>query len=116
MDLYCCQIDLKDDARALGFSQALDQWMAYLSERGAIGEWRLYRRKLGLASDIYRDFLLEIEVKDLAQLDDAFYSARSRSEEAERLYTQLHTMIEVGDFGLYRPFPDPERVERAALI
>jgi hypothetical protein len=117
MNLYHCMIDLKDDAKALAFAQALDQWMAHLKSQDVIGSWRLLRRKLNLASDAHRDFLLEVEVEDLAQLDRAFrLVGNEKDETVERLHRQVHLMIARTDFGLYRPFPDPERAERMGLI
>jgi hypothetical protein len=35
MNLYHCMIDLKDDAKALAFAQALGAWMDCLKGRGA---------------------------------------------------------------------------------
>jgi hypothetical protein len=37
-----------------------------------VGNCSLLRRKLNLASAAHRDFLLQIELSDLAQLDRAF--------------------------------------------
>jgi len=116
MNLYHIMIDLKDDARALVFAKALDDWLGYLRAQEMIGDWRLLRRKLNLASDKARDFLLEIEVKRLAQLDDAFRHVSRHSDDVERLYGQVHQMIARADFSLYRPFPDAERAERVGLL
>ena len=116
MNLYTCAIDLKDDAKALVFANALGEWMGYLQRRGTILNWRLMRRKLNLASDCHRDFLLEIEVEDLAQLDQAFRLTGTHDEEIETLYRNVNTLIAAAEFGLYRPYPDPERAERMALI
>ncbi len=116
MNLYCCQIDLKHDAKALAFSQALENWMTYLQEAGTIRSWRLVRRKLNLASDAFRDFILEVEVEDLSQLDQAFRLSGKPDDDVARLHRAVHDLIGVAEFGLYRPFPDPERTERMALI
>lgn len=116
MNLYTCQIDLKHDAKALAFAQALTLWMDHLKAAGTIGDWRLLRRKLNLAADRCRDFLLEIEVEDLAQLDRAFRLSGSHDEEVAALHRAVHDLVATADFGLYRPFPDPERSERMALI
>ncbi len=116
MNIYHCMIDLKSDARALGFAAALDAWMTLLRDEGRIGGWRLLRRKLNLADDGCADFLLEIEVEDLAQLDAAFRFLGRGGDEPARRYDQMHQHIARVEFGLYRPFPDPERVERLALI
>ncbi len=116
MNLYHCFIGLKEGAKALAFAAALDNWMEFLKSQGAILNWRLLRRKLNLAADTHRDFLLEIEVTDLAMLDEAFRLVSRRSDTVDRLYSQVTPMIEQVEYGLYRPFPDPERVERAALL
>ncbi len=116
MNLYHCMIDLANDAQALNFAQAVDDWMSHLRGRGLIGDWRLMRRKLNLASDAHRDFLLEIELDGLRQLEDLFRHACSPSDEVDRLYSRVHGMIGQVEFGLYRPYPDPERVERAAIL
>lgn len=116
MNLYHCNLDLKDDAKAVAFAAALTAWMSHLEENGVITSWRLCRRKLGFGAPKARDFLLEIEVEDLSQLDQAFRLTGTGDETVERLYTTVHQMIGHVDTSLYRPFPDPERAERMALI
>lgn len=116
MNLYHCFIDLKQDAKALAFAAALENWMEFHKAKGTIQTWRLLRLKLNLASDCHRDFLLEIEVRDLGQLDEAFRLVSSRSDQVDALYSQITPMIDRVEYGLYRPFPDPERAERVALL
>ncbi|MEL7154950.1 MAG: DUF6614 family protein [Pseudomonadota bacterium] len=116
MNLYHVMLDLKDDAKALAFSHALDQWLSYLQTQGKIGPWRLLRRKLNLASDVARDFLLEIEVERLSQLDEAFQHVSTHSDEVEALYYPVHKMIHSASYSLYRPFPDEDRAERVAIL
>lgn len=116
MNVYCCMITLKDSAKALLFAKALDEWMAHLSAAGTISGWRLMRRKLNLAADCYRDFSLEIEVRDLTQLDEAFRLTGSHDDEVAQLHRAVHDLIETADFALYRPYPDAERAERMALL
>ncbi|MGX0975393.1 hypothetical protein ACSSVY_001095 [Roseovarius sp. MBR-51] len=116
MNLYCCMIDLKQDAKALGFAAALEAWMTHLHTHGSIGRWRLCRRKLNLAADAYGDFLLEIEVTDLAQLDRAFRLTGAQDETTTVLHERVHAQIAQARFALYRPFPDAERAERMSLV
>ena len=116
MNLYHVMIDLKDDAKALSFAKALEDWMTYLQGNGLIENWSLMRRKLNLAADSARDFLLEVEVKDLAQLDQAFGHTSAHSDDVEALYYPVNRMIAAADYALYRPFPDSERAERVALL
>ena len=116
MNLYSCSIDLKDDAKALSFANAVENWMSHLKAEGVIENWRLLRRKLNLASDCHRDFLLEIELRDLTQLDQAFHMLGRQDDQVAGLYRAVNTLIAEARFALYRPFPDPERAERMALV
>ena len=116
MNLYHCQIDIHHDAKALAFAEAVEQWMEYLKGRKSIKSWRLLRQKLNLASDTHRDFLLEIEFENMGQLDQAFRILGEHDEKVARLYANVKTLISHSDLGLYRPYPDPERAERMALI
>lgn len=116
MNLYHCSIDLRDTSKALAFASAIEAWMDHLKVNGKIQSWRLCRRKLGFGAPQARDFLLEIEVENMTQLDEAFRFMGSSNAGVERLYTTVHQMIGDVDVALYRPFPDPERAERMALI
>lgn len=116
MNLYHCMIDLKNDAQALNFALAVEDWMEHLKTHGKIHRWQLLRRKLNLASDAHRDFILAVEVSGLDQLEALFRHVCSTSDEVERLHSRVHGMIDRVEFGLYRLYPDPERVERAAIL
>nr|WP_216654728.1 DUF6614 family protein [Pseudogemmobacter hezensis] len=116
VNLYHCLIELRPEARALSFAAAVAAWMEHLRNKGLVSEWRLLRRKLGLASGAHTDFLLEIELPGLAGLDNAFAGLAATDEEALRRYDQMHGMIAHADVGLYRPWPDPAQRERIALI
>jgi hypothetical protein len=71
---------------------------------------------MGLASGHHTDFLLEIEVDGLTQLEEAFAALSRADDEDERRYQILHQMIGRAEIGLYRPYPDPSQRERIALI
>ena len=116
VNYYTCGIDLKDDAKAVAFAVAVEAWMALLQSQGKIEGWRLCRRKLGFGAPRARDFQLEVAVMNMTQLDHAFRFTASGHDGVERLYTTVHQMVGEVDVALYRPFPDPERAERMALI
>ncbi|MCC6002340.1 MAG: hypothetical protein JJU19_15995 [Pararhodobacter sp.] len=116
MTSYLCLIDLKSDARALAFAAALDAWLTLLRDDGRIQEWRLMRRKLNLAGDDFGDFLLEITVQDMAQLDAAFRYLGRADDDSRQRYDRMNQHIARVRYALYRPFPDPERVERLTLV
>jgi hypothetical protein len=116
MNLYHCMIELRGDAKALAFAAACEGWLSRLQSRGQIRGWRLLRRKMGLASGAHTDFLLEIEVDGLTQLEEAFSALAQAGDEDERRYQLLHQMIGRAEIGLYRPYPDRSQRERIALI
>lgn len=116
MTSYLCMIDLKSDARALAFAAALEGWLTLLRDEGRVEDWRLMRRKLNLAGDDFSDFLLEVKVRDLAQLDAAFRYLGRADEDARVRYDRMNQHIARVRYALFRDFPDPERVERLTLI
>ncbi len=116
MNLYHCMIELRSSERALAFATAAKAWLDQLKADGMIEEWRLFRRKFGLASGTHTDFILEIEVQDLVQLEDTFRALSHAGDENARRYDQMHNMIASAEVGLYRLYPDPEQRERIALI
>ena len=116
MNQYICMIDLKPNAHPLAFARAAEQWFEGLKTAGRISGWTLLRRKLRLAGPGYGDFIVIVEVVDLAQLDLAFTHLADGDHDAARDYDQIHGMIDTVDVGLYRPYPDDAQVERLALI
>ncbi|WP_298256049.1 DUF6614 family protein [uncultured Litoreibacter sp.] len=117
MNMYHCMIELRSGAKALSFAAAAEDWLNGLKQRQLIENWRLHRRKFGLASGRHSDFILEIEVLGMSQLDQAFLTlGKSVDDDDEQRYIRFHDMIETADIGLYRPYPDPDQRERIALI
>jgi len=116
MHIVHCLIELHNDARALAFAAAAEQWLSHLQDRGLIAGWRLMRRTLGLAAGAHTDFILEITLKDFAALDDIFTRLAAADDESVRRSDLMHQQIARADSGLYRSFPDPHGCERIALI
>ena len=116
MNVYHCLIELRTEARALSFAHAVGLWLDHLVKLELVTGWRLMRRKFGLASGRHTDFVLEIEIKGMAALDDAFTVLADADADAVQLYEKMHAMIESAEIGLYRPYPDPAQRERIALI
>lgn len=116
MNVYHCLIELRTEARALSFAHSVGLWLDHLTKLELVCGWRLMRRKFGLASGRHTDFVLEIEIKGLAALDDAFTALADADADAVQLYEKVHSMIESAEIGLYRPYPDPTQRERIALI
>ena len=93
----------------IAFSENASKYLAHLRAKGMIESWRITRRKLGLAPSEFGEFHLMIEIKDLAQLDQAFDHVAERSEPTEGIHFGLNSLVQNVRFALYRDFPDPQR-------
>ncbi len=91
------------------FADDLRRFMEYLKGQGKIESWRLMRRKLGLGPKELGEFHVMIELRDLAQLDEAFSMAATRSGDTEAMHFDVNSRIESVTFALFRDFPDPVR-------
>lgn len=109
MNIYHGFFDLAEGVGDAEFARHLAAYMDHLKAGGKIEDWRLTRRKLGLAPAPLRDFHLMIEVKDLAQLDDAFVEVSSRAGVVEDVHHAVNSRVRNAFFALYRDFPDDTR-------
>lgn len=112
MDLYEIWVDLAPGVRDREFVEAIRGWLEFLQERGEIEGYRLTRRKFGFGPAGLGEWHVSIEFKNLAQADEAFYTAASRHPEVEALHAEVYSRVTNYKSGLYRDFPDrlPERV------
>ncbi|TAH35562.1 MAG: hypothetical protein EYC70_12965 [Planctomycetota bacterium] len=111
MDHYHIWVNLADSHADLEFARAVAGWLGHLRERGLIEGWRLSRRKLGFGPAELGEFHLEIETRDLAQLENAFQLAAARAGEGERLHAEVYSRVADFRAALYRDFPDAVRRE-----
>ncbi len=109
MDIYHIWCDLQPGVGDLDFSGKADAWLGHLRADGLIEGWRLTRRKLGLSPTGMGEFHIMIEVRNLAQLEDAFQRAAGRAEPAEGFHFGVNSLVRNAVFALYRDFPDPVR-------
>ena len=109
MDAYIISFDLKDSRNDLKLCEALEAYLGALRDEGMIESFRLLRCKLGFNVDGLGEFMLQIETKNLAQLEDAFQRVAPRSEPIEPLHAAVYSLIRDPKFALYRDFPDPGR-------
>jgi hypothetical protein len=109
VDIYHIWFNLKPGTGDTELADRLGAYLGHLKEQGLIVGWRLTRRKLGLAPRELGDFHAMIEIRDLAQLDQAFARVASRGEPVEGLHFAVNSMVSDAVFALYRDFPDPVR-------
>jgi hypothetical protein len=109
VDIYHVWCDLKPGVADITFAGQVAAYMDHLKNEGLIAGWRLTRRKLGLGAQGLGEFHVMMEVRDLAQLDDAFRHVASRREPVEGLHFGVNGLVRNTSFALYRDFPDPVR-------
>jgi hypothetical protein len=109
MDIYHAWCNLKPGQSDLAFADRVGSYLGHLKQQGLIAGWRLTRRKLGLAPPELSDFHIMIEVKDLAQLEQAFQRVGTRQDPVEGLHFAVNSMVSDARFALYRDFPDALR-------
>lgn len=108
MDIYHIWCDLKPGVMDTDFSDAVTAFLEDMKSRSALEHWRMTRRKLGLGGP--GEFHLMLEFNSLAQLDEAFGHAASRSDPVESLHVAVNSLVTNISFALYRDFPDEVRV------
>jgi hypothetical protein len=109
VDHYHIFCDLKPGVSDVDFAERTAKYMAHLQALGLIAAYRLTRRKLGLGIRELGEFHIDIEVKDLAQLERAFEHVAGRREPVEGLHVDVNSLVQNARFALYRDFPDPFR-------
>jgi hypothetical protein len=109
MNIYHIWCDLKPGVSDLTFTENLGRYLGHLREQGLIEEFRLTRRKLGLAPAALGEFHVMVETRDLAQLDAAFDHVAGRREPVEGFHFGVNSLVTNATFALYRDFPDPVR-------
>jgi hypothetical protein len=109
LDIYHAWCDLKPGVSDIAFAENVATYMGHLKQQDLIASWRLTRRKLGLGAPGLGEFHLMIEVRDLAQLEQAFRRVATRSEPAEGFHFGVNSLVRNAVFALYRDFPDPFR-------
>lgn len=109
MNLYHIWCDLKPGVSDLTFTENVSRYLGHLKEQGLIEEYRLTRRKLGLAPAALGEFHIMIEVHDLAQLDTAFDHVAARREPVEGFHFGVNSLVTNATFALSRDFPDSVR-------
>jgi hypothetical protein len=100
---------LKPGERDVPFVERLHHYLGHLVQEQKIVRYRVTRRKLGFGPPNLGDFHVAIEVKGLAQLDEAFAHVARRSGVVEGFHAAINQHVTNLAFALYRDFPDSVR-------
>jgi hypothetical protein len=109
LDLYHIWCNLRPGVSDVDFADAVSDYLGRLCHDGSIEGFRLARRKLGLGPDRLGEFHVVIEIRNLAQLDEAFLDVSRRSGPIESLHAAVNQSAQDLTFALYRDFPDAHR-------
>jgi hypothetical protein len=109
MDHYYAFFDAKPGVRDMVLCDAITAYMEYLKTNGLIEGWTLTRRKFGFGPAGLGEYHLDMQTRDLAQLDSAFRHVARRTEPAESVHFALNSQVANVAFALYRDFPDSIR-------
>lgn len=109
MNHYHIWANLKDISRDLEFCTSVKAYLGHLKQLDLINGFSIARRKFGFGPPELGEFHIEIEVRDLSQLDSAFRIVATRSGEIEKLHHAVYSAVSEFKSALYRDYPDPER-------
>ena len=112
MQYYQMWCNLADSHRDVEFSKNVRAYLGHLQEKGKLEGFRITRRKLGFGPTELGEFNITVWTRDMAQLDQAFSQVAARDGQTEQLHRAVYSMVTDFRAGLYRDFPDPERVEK----
>jgi hypothetical protein len=109
VDVYQIWCNLKPGVRDNEFVEAVSNYLDRLRDDGRLASYRVLRAKLGLRPAELREFLIQLEFRELAQLDAAFAHVAARADPIEGLHHAVNSKVQNVMFALYRDFPDPVR-------
>lgn len=113
MQFYQMWCNLRDSHRDLEFCRNVNAYLGHLQAAGRIEGFRITRRKFGFGPDALGEFNVTVWTRDLTQLDEAFSMVAPRTGETERLHAAVYSMVTDFKSGLFRDYPDPERLAAA---
>lgn len=108
MDIYTIYADHNENTDAHTFVQLMSKFMDKMVEMGRMESYRITRMKLGFRSMDLPEFRIDMEFKNMQQLDDAMTSVIRNEESIETEHVGFNHLVDVETIQhfLYRDFPD----------
>ena len=108
MDIYTIYADHNEDTDAHNFVKLMNKFLNKMVDLGRIETFRITRMKLGFRSMDLPEFRIDMEFKNLQQLDDAMTSVIRNEENIEGEHIGFNHLVDVETIQhfLYRDFPD----------
>ena len=108
MDIYTIYADHTNDSNAKDFTTKMKKFLDKMVKMNRIENYRLTRCKLGFRSMNLPEFRIDMEFKNMQQLDDAMSSVISNEENIEDEHVGFNHLVDVNTIQhfLYRDYPD----------
>ena len=108
MDVYTIYADHNKKIDAIEFCRLMRKFLDKMQDMGRIESYRITRMKLGFRSMELPEFRIDMEFKNMQQLDDAMTSVVRNEEMIEREHVGFNHLVdgETIQHFLYRDYPD----------
>ena len=108
MDIYTIYADHTPRVSAKSFVAKMSLFLDKMVEMKRMESYRITRMKLGFRSMDLPEFRIDMEFKNMQQLDDAMTSVLRNEENIEGEHVGFNHMVDVSTIQhfLYRDFPD----------
>jgi hypothetical protein len=108
MDIYTIYADHTADTDAHTFAILMNKFLSKMVELGRMESYRITRMKLGFRSMDLPEFRIDMEFKNMQQLDDAMTSVIRNESSIETEHVGFNHLVDVETIQhfLYRDFPD----------
>jgi len=108
MDVYTIYADHNENTNAHDFAILMKKFLSKMVEMGRMENYRITRMKLGFRSMDLPEFRIDMEFKNMQQLDDAMTSVLRNESDIEIEHVGFNHLVDVETIQhfLYRDFPD----------
>ena len=108
MDVYTIYADHSSETNAHNFCRLMRKFLDKMQDMKRIESYRITRMKLGFRSMDLPEFRIDMEFKNMQQLDDAMTSVVRNEEMIEREHVGFNHLVDSDTIQhfLYRDYPD----------
>jgi hypothetical protein len=108
MDVYTIYADHTPDVTAHEFAALMRKFLDKMVALGRMERYRITRMKLGFRSMDLPEFRIDMEFRNMQQLDDAMTSVIRNESDIETEHVGFNHLVDVETIQhfLYRDFPD----------
>jgi hypothetical protein len=108
MDVYTIYADHTENVSAHEFARLMKKFLDRMVEMGKMESYRVTRMKLGFRSMDLPEFRIDMEFKNMQQLDDAMTGVLRNEGNIENEHVGFNHFVDVETIQhfLYRDFPD----------